>query len=304
MIKSILINHAMKQILLLLLLTGFYLTACHKTDSGTKNKGSLLTKYVKILNQDSVVYEFNYDNNNRVTLMKFTGTGFGPSLNIQTTQIIRNNSGIVLQLVNSYPSPNPQLNPNDTTNITYDNSTGRYMLLLTYHRIDASGQPVDRRDSTLLTYDGNGKIAQKKSYSFDIATGTSYALYSSHSYSYDQQENLVTDSVVSYMPISSVAIPQWVIKYTYDNNSSPLRLGNEALFILDRDWIGLPRISGWVSKNNVVTGYYTQIQSTISNFSIQRNFSYNATGLPTGSTDQWWTPTVGTSPGSTRYYYQ
>src|SRR5258706_9570102 len=108
--------------LFLFLLSSFYLAACHKSGSDSNKKGRLLVKYVKILNQDSVVYDFTYDNNNRVTLMKFTGTGFGPNLNIQTTQIIRNNSGIVSQLINSYPSPNPQLNPNDTTNITYDNS--------------------------------------------------------------------------------------------------------------------------------------------------------------------------------------
>lgn len=298
-------NFPMQKVYFVLFIACLCLAACKKSDSGTPNKGNLLARYVKIKNQDSVAYDFSYDNNGLVTLMKFTGTGFGPLPNIQTTQMVRNGTGVITRLINGYPSPDPQLNPNDTANITFDNSNSRYTLMLTYYKRDASGQPIDKRDSTLFVYDNSGKITQRNSYYFNASSAGRYALGSSHFYNFDQQGNLVRDSVVSYIPGYN-GIPQWVINYTYDGKTNPLKLGNEAFLLLDRDWIGLPRISGWSSSNNVVSGSYRLAQNATSNFSVQRSFTYNLAGLPAGSTDQWWTATgvTTTTAGSTRYYYQ
>jgi hypothetical protein len=293
----------MQKSLLILLISLSFITACKKSGGNSNGKANLLKRYVFIHNQDSVAYDLTYDQNNRISFLKFSGTGFGPGLNISTTQITRNRSEQITQLINSYPSPNPDLNPNDTTNIFLDNAGQRYRLMLTYHKIDAYGQPIDIRDSSLFIYDNAGNISQKISYDFGINTIGSYELGYIEFYRFDQQRNLLTDSLVGYY--GGTGAPQHVLTYTYDNHPNPLQLGNEAFLFIDRDWIGCPRISGWASKNNVLTGYYTQSQSTISNFSIQRSFEYNTNGLPTGSTgDIWWTASVyGTTPGSSRYYY-
>lgn len=53
--------------------------------------------------------------------------------------------------------------------------------------------------------------------------------------------NLITDSMVVHVGNGLAGIPQRVLHYTYDNNSNPLQLGNEAFLMIDRDWIGCPR---------------------------------------------------------------
>ena len=105
--------------------------SCKKSASSTTSASSpLLTKYVENQNGDSVIYALTYDNNKKITNVTFTGNGFGPVANISATRIFRNGAGIITRYINSYPSPNPQLNPNDTILVYYDNASSRYTLLL------------------------------------------------------------------------------------------------------------------------------------------------------------------------------
>ncbi len=277
--------------------------SCKKSGSSTTTVSSpLLTKYVENQNGDSVIYDLTYDNNKRIINVTFTGNGFGPVPNISSTQIFRNGAGIITRYINSYPSPYPLLNPNDTVIIYYDNASSRYTLLLEFIKFNSSGQPVDRRDSTILVYDNNGKIYQELSYSFDASAGTGYKPFQTEFFEYDQQSNLTTDSLVGIS--NGISYPQSVIHYQFDAHPNPLSLGNEALLLPDRDWIGLPRISGWFSKNNVVSGADIDLQSSISNFSVQRVFQYRSDGPPLSSTDQWQdTQFAPLTPGTTSYYY-
>jgi len=273
--------------------------SCKKSNSSKGPSGPLLTSYVEHQNADSVIYNMTYDNNNRLINITFTGTGFGPSLNISGTQITRNVAGIITQYIDSYPSPNPQLNPNDTVLVFYDNAKAQYTLLLQYNRVNSSGQPINVRDSTILVYDNSGRIVQELLYYFDAGTSADYYLSQTEYFAYDQQDNIITDSVVA-----NSNAPQYVIHYQYDTYTNPLSLGNEALLLPDRDWTGLPRISGWFSKNNVISGAYTDLQSSISDFSVQRVFNYSSARLPLNSTDQWQdTQTGPLTNGSTNYYY-
>jgi hypothetical protein len=273
--------------------------SCKKSSSSKGPSGPLLTRYVENQNGDSVIYDLTYDNNNRLINIIFTGNGFGPSLNISGTQITRNGAGIITKYIDSYPNPNPQLNPNDTVLVSYDNAKAQYTLLLQYNRVNSSGQPIDIRDSTTLVYDNSGRIIQELLYYFNASSSADYYLSQTEYFAYDQQANIITDSVVA-----NSNAPQYVIRYQYDTSSNPLSLGNEALLLPDRDWTGLPRISGWFSKNNVISGGYTDLQSSISDFSVQRAFNYSSAGLPLSSTDQWqdiqYAPLIS---GSTNYYY-
>jgi hypothetical protein len=293
----------MKKQPLFILLSCLLAFSCKKSSSSKTPAGPLLTKYVDIQDQDSVVYDLAYDQNNRIVNLTFTGYNIIPgSLDISATQIIRNAAGIITKYINSYPSPDPQLNPNDTVLLSYDNNSAHYTLLMDYYRTNSSGQPVDQRDSTVPAYDNTGKIVSLQTYFFDASTGSGYNLTMAHFYSYDQLANLISDSFVAYASGSSS--PQWVIHYQYDNNPNPLSLGNEALLLPDRDWTGLPRISGWSSKNNVINGAYTDLQDQISDFSVQRTFSYNASGLPVSSSDQWQdTEYAPLTAGATKYHY-
>jgi hypothetical protein len=293
----------MKKQPLFILLICILAFACKKSNSPKKPSGPLLTKYVDIQDQDSVVYDLAYDQNDRIVSFTFTGYNIIPgSPDISSTQITRNGAGIITKYINSYPSPDPQLNPNDTVLISYDNNSAHYTLLMDYYRTNSSGQPIDQRDSSVPVYDNTGKIVSLLTYFFDASTGTGYHLTMAHLYSFDQLANLISDSVVAYGAGSG--FPQWVINYQYDNNPNPLSLGNEALLLPDRDWTGLPRISGWSSKNNVINGVYTDLQDQISDFSVRRTFSYNAAGLPVSSSDQWQdTEYAPLTAGATKYYY-
>jgi hypothetical protein len=291
----------MKQLPLFLPVMCIVFFACHKNSgSGSAPKGPKLSRYV--LNRgDSVSYDIQYNSSGQVMQFTFTGNGFGPVLDVQTTEFTRDKNGNISRFIDAWPGPNSTLNPNDTTFVFSGNKPLQYTYMITARYSDIYQSPVNIRDSTVFRYNSAGLMSEQDLYVHDASVSPLYVLRYARYFVYDQNSNLLVDSFATISGTNTY--PYQVYHYTYDDHPNPLILGDEALLMLDRDWIGEPHIDAWASKNNVISASVNFINDPVSNFTMQRTFVYSSSGLPTNTTDKWNSLSSGQFGSVSQYFY-
>lgn len=246
---------------------------------GTTSQG-LLTRTAFVAGADSVVTEYTYDASGRLASFTYTSTGGGN----QYKRIERNNSGTMTAFVTKSQELSDLGVDSLVTTVDYDNAKSRYKHSVS--TIDFGGS--DYSDSTVFNYDGNGNLTDKVSYA--KAGAAPYIPYQKVEYTYGSGNTL---SEKYYNTNTNGA---WVLlgtySYSYDSKLNPVRLGPEAMIVLDD--------GTYFSNNNVTSLNYTDAADPANNFTLTTTFTYNSADKPSGGTA---VETPGSGSYELRYYY-
>lgn len=288
---------------LLIVLSGIVLTltACQKersleTDGSTPGGGNtgggggggnqtlgLLTRLVDAAGPDSSVKEYSYDAANRLVNFRLTDTD--PDLNA-SSRIVRNSAGVITRFV----IKSPTLTFNGIDSIAripvYNSAQSRY----THSIGQVTLNSVPYIDSTAYSYDGAGNLTGKTS--FIRTTQSPYIPIFRYEYTY-VGSNLVSQKIYAASGTNGAMELGATFNYTYDNKVGPLRLGPEALIVLDDD-VSL------YGNNNPASVNFIDASDPNNTYTFNYTYNYNTLNKPITGTA---TRTPGGGTRDVRYYY-
>lgn len=254
-----------------------------KENSDTDATGTLLVKMVTNSGTDSAVHVYSYNSSGQLIDMTTTGTDQGDVLFTQE-RIVRSSKGIIQKIF--FKDADLIQSGIDSFIITahYDEGLSRY----TSRTAIIDYGLMILRDSSVFTYDANGKMVTESNFS-DNGAG-SYHPGGKVEYTY-AGNNMATAKLYSYN--SGSYEEEFTLTCEYDTKTSPLILGNEA-FLIDYQGLG-----GYYSANNVTKQTVTYPSDPAETYTL--TYTYNSSGLPATSAAH--IPPGTTIYGST-YYYQ
>ena len=273
------------KVLLLLILVTSILFSCQKevdfANTGGGNGGAndvFLQKLVSRSGADSSTLEFGYNSSKKlITLNTIDVTNGTTSLTQERVE--RNSQGIIQKLI--IKDDQYQQLGLDSVVTVMEYSSGRYISKVT--TIDLG--IVVFRDSVVLIYDAEGKVATERIYD-DLATGN-YEENAKIDYTYSGN-NIATIKQYSY----DGSTYSLVVTYSYDeydNKVSPMNIGFDA-FVFDSP--------AMYSSNNPTK---SSIADSGSSETFTTTYTYNSANKPlTGMS----TIQPGNSTATATYYYQ
>ena len=273
------------KVLLLLILVTSILFSCQKevdfANTGGGNGGAtdiFLQKLVSKSGADSSTLEFGYNSSKKlITLNTIDVTNGTTSLTQERVE--RNSQGIIQKLI--IKDDQYQQLGLDSVVTVMEYSSGRYISKVT--TIDLG--IVVFRDSVVLIYDAEGKVATERIYD-DLATGN-YEENAKIDYTYSGN-NIATIKQYSY----DGSTYSLVVTYSYDeydNKVSPMNIGFDA-FVFDSP--------AMYSSNNPTK---SSIADSGSSETFTTTYTYNSANKPlTGMS----TIQPGNSTATATYYYQ
>jgi hypothetical protein len=269
----------------LLILVTIILFSCQKeVDFANTNGGNggttdvLLKKLVSRSGSDSSTLEFGYNSSGKLMTLNTTDVTSGAT-SVTRERVERNSQGIIQKLI--IKDDQYQQLGLDSVVTVMEYSSGRYISKVT--TIDLG--IVVFRDSVLLIYDAQGKVATEKIYD-DLATG-SYEENSKIDYTYSGN-NIATIKQYSY----DGSTYSLVVTYSYDeydDKVSPMNIGFEA-FVFDSP--------AMYSSNNPTK---SSLSDSGSSETFTTAYTYNSANKPLTGTS---TIQPGNSTATATYYYQ
>jgi len=246
----------------------------------------LLVKTVQKSGSDSVVDSYSYDANKRLSSLKREGTDDqGNFLNTEY-YFHRNASGIITD----YSAIDPSLFvvgiDSISTIVHYSNS--RYSSYVV--KITVPGFLL--LDSSVLVYDGAGRVIGENDYQSPSATGQDYYMSGKITYSYSANGNLTGFVLHDYNQSGSEIFRATTSNIRYDTKINPLHFGNEA-FVLGH--------SEWFSANNITSEQLSDSISPSDDQTVTTTYNYNNGGRPETSVT---TVAPDNTVINTAYYYQ
>jgi YD repeat-containing protein len=250
------------------LLSGL-LTACQKEiDWGLGGGGNqLLVRIVaKSGASDSTVTTYTY--NGQRKLIKETTVSVTGGNSVQTELILnRNSAGVITSAVQK--SPDLAATGLDSIVTRFNYSNNRY----TSGVFSLNLMGLSFTDSTLYTYDGNGRIISDqhllKSSLFPLPIPIPI-LKNVYTYSADGK-NLVKQEQSAPNTPGGPLSPVSSQTYTFDTKVNPLILLSEAIILNRPDWF---------HANNVLTNQFASSQDPTLNFTLDNTYRYNASNKP------------------------
>ncbi len=273
--------------------TVLLLTACQKEGSleipsgsnpgggGNPQPAGLLTRSVYVSGTDSSVIEYGYDAAKRLVSHKVTSIDSDEDMSIR---IVRNNAGVMTQ----YITKGAELQSNGVdslvTMIGFNSAQNQY----TYSLTAISDAGVTYTDSSAFTYDGSGNLTVKTSY---LKAGPSpYIPYQKSEYTY-ASGNATSEKYYMAGPTGNWTL-EGTYNYTHDNKLNPLKLGTEALIVLDD--------AGYFGNNNVSALNFVAAADPSDNFTFTITYTYNTADKPSGGTA---VQMPGSESFDLKYYY-
>lgn len=252
------------------------------TGGGTPSVPGLLTRVVSVAGADSSATDYTYDDNKSLITVTYTSTKGGN----QYTRLYRNAAGIVTQFTvknDDYVSNGVD---SVVTILNYDQSKSRYSYSIT--NLNFSG--VDYRDSTVYSYNSNGRLLNKTSYL--RGASSPYLLYSKTDYSFNSGNNVAIEKLYSYDLTTKIWDLEATYNYTYDDKINPLPLGPIGQIALDD--------ATYAGINNATSFEFTDSANPTNNFGITMTYTYNNENKPAGGSG-----VENSTSGSfdLRYYY-
>jgi len=279
-------------ILLPVCLLLLFLASCQKEiDWGVNGGGSPGTPLVKTVSKevtDSVVTLYTYDGNKRLVNVKITGKS--QSIDVGNEErIYRNASGIVTRKTQINAQLIAAGIDSTVTTIYYSSSPARYISRVS--GLTMFGITV--MDSTVLIYDGAGKLSEEHTYQAIPILSLPYMLTLKTKNTYGAGGNLMKTDTYSHNAFTGTDDLAITLKYTYDSKNSAIVLPvDDACAIGHTDW---------VSSNNAtrieISSLITPAADRISNFT----FNYNTNNRPSTGIK---TDTPGTVVSNLTYFYQ
>jgi hypothetical protein len=144
-------------------------------------------------------------------------------------------------------------------------------------------------DSTAFIYDGAGNLVSKASF---LRTAQSpYIPYQRYDYTY-AGGNVTSEKYYAANPTTGAMALLLTYNYTYDTKMNPLKMGPEALIVMDN--------AAFYGNNNASKADFLAASDPSDNFSLAFTYNYNTADKPvTGSAVQ----TPGGGSFNLRYYY-
>ncbi len=260
--------HSSFRIAVLILIASVIFVACQKEiDWGTAVGDQLLVKIVaKTGSSDSTVTVYSYNAQRKLIKELVNSTAAGMSTQLDLI-INRDASGNITSTVQK--SPELVAAGIDSLVIRYNYSNNRY----TSGVYSLSLMGLSFTDSTLYTYDANGRIISDqhllKSSLLPLPIPITI-LKNVYTYSADGK-NLVKQEQSAPSTPGGPLSPVSEQTYTYDTKTNPLILLNEAI-IMNR--------TGWFNANNVLVSQLTSTLDPTLNQSFDNTYRYNTANKP------------------------
>lgn len=237
---------------------------------GGGTTGNKLVRTVSKNGSDSAVTTYTYNANKKLINQKITGMMQGIDVSNEF-RYYRNASGIITHYT--------QINPNlilvgidsVVTKVHYNTGASRYTSSVT--ELSLLGFSV--KDSTVLVYDGTGKVIRSDVYqSIPLLGGYDLSVKINYAYT---GANVTQLDMVSHDPVSGTDDPISNVKYTYDTKTSALNVSEmftslaEAFVINHGDWI---------SANNATKVEIIDVTDPANNQSSTVTYTYNSNNRP------------------------
>jgi hypothetical protein len=237
------------------------------------NQGSL-RRLVTVAGGDSTAVDLSYDASNRLTLYNVTSTDPDENAYVRVT---RNSAGIITRYVSNNEGLLSQGIDSLVTNLFYNTAQSRY----TYGLSAYTESGTTYFDSTAYAYNGAGNMTAKTSY---LRVGPSpYVPYQKSEYTY-AGGNVLSEKYYFINANTS--------SYTYDDKVNPLKLGVEALILIDDVM--------YFGNNNASAVSFVDATDPANTVAVNIAYNYNSANKPAGGT----ATQVGSSGTySLRYYY-
>jgi hypothetical protein len=268
------------------------LASCQKEidwgiNGGGGSAGTTLVKTVSKEATDSVVTLYTYDANKRLINVKITGKSQGTDVGNEE-RIYRNAAGIVTSKTQINAMLAAAGIDSTVTTVYYSTSPARYASKVS----GISFFGVSVLDSTVLIYDGAGKVAEEHSYQAIPILFQPYELTLKVKYTYSPTGNLLETNSYSHDASTGADDLATSIKYTYDSKTAAIKIPNDAYAIGHPDW---------VSVNNATKVDISSPISPAADRILNFAFTYNSNNRPaTGVTTQ----TPGPIVTNLTYFYQ
>lgn len=197
------------------------------TDTSQISK-NVLGKVVRISGTNETTFSYQYDAQNR--LVWYSNTSTKADYFEDTSKIIRDNDGIIKQVVyrsdSSQKYPDPKID-SVVFDVSYNSNTSQY----THKVLKYKSYNFNFKDSSVYTYDANKRIIREDVYYFDYLKAKTYLPFAKRDFIYDASGN-VTSLKTIYYQVDGVNDYEYNIAYTYeDKGVNLLNLGNEAIVL-------------------------------------------------------------------------
>ncbi len=289
----------MKKLKLIFPLFAIFLFSCQKEikflngNGGGGTTGNRIVKTVSKTGADSVVTIYTYNSSGKLINEKSVGMS-GTFDAGNEVRYYRNGSGILTRF--------SQINPNlvvvgidsIVTNVYYNASSSRYTTSV--FKISFMGFSIT--DSSVLIYDGAGKLIRADEYQNIPLVTTGYELVAKTNYSYDAIGSITQMDIYSHDAATSTDDLEGTYKYTYDTKSNAF----DAVAMLSQKYeaIVTDHIE-WVSIHNVNKFEFFDLITPANNFTFDFIFTYNSNNKPVTATG---TQTPGGATQTGAFYYQ
>ncbi len=289
----------MKKIKFIFLLFAIFLFSCQKEikflngSGGGGTTGNKLVKTVFKSGTDSVVTNYTY--NSSAKLINEKSVGMSGTFDAgNEVRYYRNGSGILTRFT--------QINPNFVvvgidsvvTNVYYNSSLSRYAASV--FKIIFMGFSIT--DSSVMIYDGTGKLIRTDEYQNIPLVTTGYELVAKTNYTYDAIGSITQMDIYSHDAATSTDNLEGTYKYSYDAKSNAF----DAVAMLSQKYEAIitDHIE-WVSIHNVNKFEFFDLLTPANNFTFDFIFTYNSNNKPATATG---TQTPGGAVQTGTFYYQ
>jgi hypothetical protein len=245
------------------------------------NQGTL-RRLVTVASGDSTAVDLSYDASNRLTFYNVTAVDPDENAYVRVT---RNSAGIVTRYVSNNQGLLSRGLDSLVTNLFYNTAQSRY----TYGLAAYTESGTTYFDSTAYTYNGAGNLTVKTTY---LRVGPSpYVPYQKSEYTY-AGGNVLSEKYYFINATTNVLDLGFTSNHTYDDKVNPLKLGNEALILID-DVL-------FFGNNNVSAINVVDDTDPTNTYTENIAYSYNSANKPASGTA---TQAGGGGTFSLRYYY-
>lgn len=228
--------------------TSLFLFSCQKDKSLELNGtpppavGSLLTKTVAKIGQDSSSVLYQYDPQKRLIASVTTGSFLGSSF--ESRKVVTRNAAGIIQNMKVITDGGTDM---DTVvyQVNYDIAKARYTSLVNKQMING----IEFLDSTAFVYDAGGKLI-KEEFFIDNGTYGGYADFSKIEYAYDANGNVIKATGYDYDDQAGVHNISYEDVYEYDVKVNPIKLGTEAILLSDVSLTGKNNMIKLTSKDH------------------------------------------------------
>ena len=230
---------------------------------GGSSSGTLLVKKVDKSGSDSNVYIYTYNSNNKLISQKLTGAAQGSPID-REYRYYRNGSGILTHY--SVIDADLVLQGIDSASVFvhYNSSTSQYTSYAI--RVETLGLLLD---SSVLVYDGSGKIIEEDIYQSQTGLGNDYFLSGKINYTYTAGN--LTQLNIHDLDDTGAEVFTAQTTCTYDSKINPLHFDNES-FVM-----GHPE---WISANNIAGEQLSDSNGSVDDQTVTFIYVYNSGNRP------------------------